>query len=78
MEADDAAAGLPGMEADSTASGLPGMEPADSAADPTGMDDLEDSGGMDYIEVPVVNASLVADTTNVIAAALAQIMDPAT
>jgi hypothetical protein len=66
------------MEADSTASGLPGMEPADSAADPTGMDDLEDSGGMDYIEVPVVNASLVADTTNVIAAALAQIMDPAT
>ena len=78
MEADDAAAGLPGMEADDAASGLPGMEPADSAADPTGMDDLEDSGGMDYTEIPVVNASLVADTTNVIAAALAQIMDPAT
>ncbi len=32
----------------------------------------------EFIDIPVVNATLVADTTNVIAAALAQIMDPAT
>ena len=41
---------------------MPGMEVADD----------------DELYLPVVDASLVADTTNVIAAALAQIMDPAT
>ena len=32
----------------------------------------------DDTDLPIVDAELVADTTNVIAATLAQIMDPAT
>ena len=50
---------------------LPGMEAA-------GLPGMEASGPVEYDDLPVVDASLVADTTNVIAAALATIMDPAT
>lgn len=62
--------------AEEGAADLPGMEPA--PADLPGMEGAAMAFGMGYDDFPTVDPVLVADATNVIAAALAQIMDPAT
>ena len=66
MNPADALGSQEGEQAD-----LPGMEAA-------GLPGMEASGPVEYDDLPVVDAALVADTTNVIAAALATIMDPVT
>jgi hypothetical protein len=66
---DQATAGDPAAQ-----EALPGMDSQDALP---GMDTPATESGL-YNDYPVVNASRIADTTNVVAAALAQIMDPAT
>ncbi len=65
---------LTGSADDSLSAPAPEADP--EAEDPTlQLDGLDEE---DYLDYPVVDAALIADTTNVIAASLAKIMDPAT